>query len=164
MRRVRWCISSVTTLCGEIVRGEYSWVHRKGATRAFPGGHPGAGQDAFVQTGHPILLPGNPQDGSSVMVADQGAALSCYSVNHGAGRMMSRTKAIKTLDQRAVDASFDAAEHEHQLPQLPYFYEAPRAYKDFREVIRSVEKAGLASEVASLRAWFVIKDGDKADD
>jgi tRNA-splicing ligase RtcB len=42
--------------------------------------------------------------------------------------------------------------------------EAPDAYKDFDEVLRSVELAGLASEVARLKARFVIKDGDKADD
>jgi tRNA-splicing ligase RtcB len=42
--------------------------------------------------------------------------------------------------------------------------EAPGAYKDFGEVLRSVTLAGLASEVARLRARFVIKDGDKADD
>jgi len=147
----------------EIVRGEYSWVHRKGATRAFPGGHPALAKTAFAQTGHPILLPGNPQDGSSVMVADEGASRSCYSVNHGAGRMMSRTKAIKTLDQATVDASFEAADILTNCRNYP-IDEAPRAYKDFREVIRSVELAGLATEVAGLKARFVIKDGDKADD
>ncbi|MBQ5791064.1 MAG: RtcB family protein, partial [Thermoguttaceae bacterium] len=38
------------------------------------------------------------------------------------------------------------------------------AYKDFNEVLRSVEEAGLAREVARLKAVFVIKDADKADD
>ena len=42
--------------------------------------------------------------------------------------------------------------------------EAPAAYKDFDEVLRSVKLAGLASEVARLHARFVIKDGDQADD
>ena len=41
-----------------------AWVHRKGATRAFPAGHPGLKGTPFAETGHPILLPGNPQAGA----------------------------------------------------------------------------------------------------
>jgi tRNA-splicing ligase RtcB len=147
----------------EIVRNQPAWVHRKGATRAFPANHHALRGTAFYETGHPILLPGNPQDGSSVMVAEKGAELSCFSVNHGAGRRMSRTAATKTLDQREVDRSLDEADVLSNCRTYP-IDEAPRAYKDFAEVISSVEKAGLASEVARLRARFVIKDGDKADD
>ena len=147
----------------EILGGSPTWVHRKGATRAFPAGHPGLAGTRYADSGHPILLPGNPQAGSCVMVADPGAALSCYSVNHGAGRALGRKKAIQTLDQTAIDRSF--AEHDilSNCRQYPRD-EAPAAYKDFEEVLRSVKLAGLASEVARLRARFVIKDGDKADD
>lgn len=147
----------------EIVNNQPAWVHRKGATRAFPAGHHALKETPFYATGHPILLPGNPQDGSSVMVADAGASLSCYSVNHGAGRRMSRTAANKTLDQRSIDQSFDAADILTNCREYPRD-EAPGAYKDFEEVLSSVKKAGLASEVARLKARFVIKDGDKADD
>ncbi|MBX9737879.1 MAG: RtcB family protein [Phycisphaerales bacterium] len=147
----------------EIVRNQPAWVHRKGATRAFPAGHHALKGTPFADTGHPILLPGNPQDGSSVMVAEAGAALSCYSVNHGAGRRMSRTAANKSLDQEQIDRSFDKADILTNCRQYPRD-EAPRAYKDFEEVLSSVKMAGLASEVARLRARFVIKDGDKADD
>ena len=98
-----------------------------------------------------------------MMVADPGAALSCFSVNHGAGRRMSRTAANRTLDQQQIDQSFDAADILTNCRNYPRD-EAPRAYKDFNEVLASVKKAGLASEVARLRARFVIKDGDKADD
>ncbi len=147
----------------ETIDGREAWVHRKGATRAFPAGHPALQDTPFAATGHPILLPGNPQDGSSVMVAEQGAKLSCYSVNHGAGRRMSRTAANKTLDQQRIDASFEKADILTNCRNYPRD-EAPRAYKDFEEVLKSVKLAGLASEVARLRARFVIKDGDKADD
>jgi tRNA-splicing ligase RtcB (3'-phosphate/5'-hydroxy nucleic acid ligase) len=147
----------------EIVDNREAWVHRKGATRAFPARHHALRETPFYETGHPILLPGNPQDGSSVMVAEEGAHLSCYSVNHGAGRRMSRTAATKTLDQARVDESFSKADILFNGRNYP-IDEAPRAYKDFREVLRSVEKAGLAREVARLNARFVIKDGDKADD
>ena len=147
----------------EIVNNKPAWVHRKGATRAFPAGHHGLKDTPFYATGHPILLPGNPQGGSSVMIAEPGASLSCYSVNHGAGRRMSRTAANKTLDQRTIDESFNACDILTNCREYPRD-EAPGAYKDFEEVLSSVKKAGLASEVARLKARFVIKDGDKADD
>lgn len=144
-------------------RGSMAWVHRKGATRAFPAGHPGLKGTPFENVGHPILLPGNPQAGSAVMVADPGAKLSCYSVNHGAGRVKGRKAAIREFDQKAIDASFDACDILTNCRQYPKD-EAPAAYKDFDEVLRSVKTAGLASEVARLKARFVIKDADKADD
>ena len=147
----------------ELVRGKLAWVHRKGATRAFPAGHPGLKGTRYETTGHPILLPGNPQAGSCVMVADPGAEISCYSVNHGAGRALGRRRAIRELDQRAVDDSFAAADILTNCRSYPRD-EAPAAYKDFEEVLRSVKLAGLASEVARLQARFVIKDGDQADD
>ncbi|MCA9260465.1 MAG: RtcB family protein, partial [Planctomycetales bacterium] len=147
----------------EIVDGRPSWVHRKGATRAFPGGHHALRDTPFAETGHPILLPGNPQAGSAVMVAEPGAEASCFSVNHGAGRQLGRKAAKRSLDQKTIDASFDAADILTNCRNYPVD-EAPDAYKPFNEVLRSVEEAGLAREVARLRARFVIKDGDKADD
>ena len=97
------------------------------------------------------------------MVADAGADVSCYSVNHGAGRMLGRKAAIRELDQQEVDQSFDEHDILTNCRQYPKD-EAPAAYKDFDEVLRSVKSAGLATEVARLKARFVIKDGDKADD
>lgn len=147
----------------ETVRGEEAWVMRKGATRAFPAGHPALAETPFADVGHPILLPGNPQAGSAVMVAEPGAEASLYSVNHGAGRSLGRRAAKRALNQKEVDASFDAADILSNCRQYP-LDEAPAAYKDFDEVLRSVKLAGLASEVARLRARFVIKDGGPADD
>jgi tRNA-splicing ligase RtcB len=147
----------------EIVDGMPQWVHRKGATRAFPAGHYALKGTRYAETGHPILLPGNPQAGSSVMVADPGAKISCYSVNHGAGRQLGRKRAIRELDQASVDESFDRSDILTNCRKYPKD-EAPQAYKDFDEVLRSVKLAGLATEVARLKATFVIKDGDQADD
>ncbi len=147
----------------EIVNDRPSWVHRKGSTRAFPAGHHALKGTIYEATGHPILLPGNPQAGSSVMVADEGAKLSCYSVNHGAGRMLGRKRAIRELNQKSIDQSF--VEHDILTNCRNYPRdEAPAAYKDFDEVLKSVKTAGLATEVARLKARFVIKDGSKADD
>jgi tRNA-splicing ligase RtcB len=147
----------------ELLDGKMVWVHRKGATRAFPGGHPGLKGTCFEQTGHPILLPGNPQAGSAVMVAEAGARTSCFSVNHGAGRAKGRKAAIREFDQKSIDQSFVDCDILTNCRQYPKD-EAPAAYKDFNEVLRSVTGAGLASEVARLKARFVIKDADKADD
>jgi tRNA-splicing ligase RtcB len=147
----------------EIVDDKEAWVHRKGATRAFPAGHFALRDTPFAETGHPILLPGNPVAGSVVMVAEAGAAKSCYSVNHGAGRQMGRKAAIRELDQGRIDNEFAAADILTNCRIYPRD-EAPAAYKDFSEVVRSVECAGLARTVARLKARFVIKDASGADD
>ena len=93
------------------------------------------------------------------MTADPGAEKSAYSVNHGAGRCMGRKAADRTLDQKTVDDEFVA----HDILSNCRLYpkdEAPAAYKDFDAVLDSVKAAGLASEVARLKARFVIKDSD----
>ena len=141
----------------ERLDGESNWVHRKGATRAFPAKHHELIGTPFFETGHPILLPGNPRDGSSVMVAKPGASRTAFSVNHGAGRRMSRTQAKATLDSRAVKTSLEKADVISNCRNYPVD-EAPDAYKDFAEVLKSVEQAGLAHEVAKLQARFVIKE------
>ncbi|MBL7976419.1 MAG: RtcB family protein, partial [Candidatus Kapabacteria bacterium] len=145
----------------EHINNTEMWVHRKGATRAFPAHHEGLHNTPFYETGHPILLPGNPQDGSAVMVANPGAVESLYSVNHGAGRAMGRRAAARTLNQKEVDASFEDKDILTNCRTYP-IDEAPAAYKDFNEVLRSVEEAGLATQVAKLKARFVIKDSDKS--
>ncbi len=145
----------------ELIGNSMAWVHRKGATRAFPAGHPGLQGTPFLRTGHPILLPGNPMSGSVVMVADPGAAISAFSVNHGAGRCMGRKAAMRALDQGSIDKDFAREDILTNCRAYPRD-EAPAAYKDFQEVLRSVEKAGLASIVAKLRARFVIKDADES--
>ena len=147
----------------ESLHGKEQWVHRKGATRAFPAGHPELVNTPYAQTGHPILLPGNPRDGSAVMVAKPGAEVACFSINHGAGRILGRKAAQRTLDQKLVDSELRSLDILSNCRQYP-LDEAPSAYKDFREVLRSVELAGLATEVARLDARFVIKDGGPADD
>ena len=88
---------------------------------------------------------------------------SCYSVNHGAGRLLGRRAAIRELDQQQIDESFDKADILTNCRRYPRD-EAPAAYKEFDEVLRSVQTAGLAQEVARLRARFVIKDASGADD
>ncbi|MDF1712771.1 MAG: RtcB family protein, partial [Akkermansiaceae bacterium] len=147
----------------EIVDGIPQWVHRKGATRAFPGGHHALKETPFYKTGHPVLLPGNPRDGSVVMAALPGAEKSCYSVNHGAGRSLGRKAAARTLDQSSIDREFDHHDILFNGRKYP-IDEAPDAYKDFGQVLASVEEAELAHQVAHLAARFVIKDSSAPDD
>jgi len=135
------------------------WVHRKGATRAFPAGHPSLKDTPFAEMGHPILLPGNPTAGSVIMAANAGAHVAGYSVNHSAGRAMGRKAADRALDQKTVDDEFVANDILTNCRLYPKD-EAPAAYKDFNAVLDSIKAAGLASEVARLKARFVIKDAD----
>jgi tRNA-splicing ligase RtcB len=79
------------------------------------------------------------------MVALPGAEESCYSENHGAGRMLGRRRAMRELDQQQVDDSFDNADILTNCRRYPRD-EAPAANKDFSEVLKSVETAGLAKK------------------
>jgi tRNA-splicing ligase RtcB len=143
----------------EIVEGRKCWVFRKGATRAFPQGHPGLKGTAYYDSGHPILLPGNARDGSVIMLAQQKAQRSCFSVNHGAGRSRGRKAAKRDLNQAEVDQNLIDCDIMHNGRQYP-LDEAPAAYKDFDEVTRCVEQAGLAVTIAKLRPKFVVKDNE----
>jgi tRNA-splicing ligase RtcB len=143
----------------EIVDGKPCWVHRKGATRAFPAGHHELKRTKYFETGHPILLPGNPVSGSVVMVAAPGAVKTCYSINHGAGRRLGRRAATRSLNQAEVDSEFDDGDILTNCRNYP-LDEAPAAYKNFDDVTDSVERAGLATVVASLKARFVIKGNE----
>lgn len=145
----------------EIVDGRKTWVGRKGATRAFPAGHHALKGTRYEDTGHPILLPGNPEAGSYIMVGQPAAAKTAYSINHGAGRAMGRNHAKRTLKQAEVDAAMNAADILYNGRSYP-IDEAPAAYKDFTQVTASVEEAGLAKTVAKLRARFVVKDSDQS--
>ncbi|MDR1484675.1 MAG: RtcB family protein [Planctomycetaceae bacterium] len=147
----------------EIWREQPVLVHRKGATRALPAGHFELRGTPFETTGHPILLPGNPRNGSAIMVGLDGAEISAYSINHGAGRVMGRRKAFDTLNQKVVDNEMKDADIMTNCRRYP-LDEAPDAYKNFDDVLQSVKLSGLAREVARLNARFVIKDNNKADD
>ena len=77
-------------------------VHRKGATRAFPAGHPLV-PEAYREVGQPVLIPGDMATGSYVMVGTEKAMTETFgSTCHGAGRVMSRTQAVKASRGRAI--------------------------------------------------------------
>jgi tRNA-splicing ligase RtcB (3'-phosphate/5'-hydroxy nucleic acid ligase) len=79
------------------------FVHRKGATRAFPANHPDLYGTAWQNTGHPCLIPGSMYDGAAILFPSAGAYKSACSVNHGSGRLLPRKQAARTLNQIRVD-------------------------------------------------------------
>ena len=133
-------------------------VHRKGATRAFPPGHPEI-PAAYRRIGQPVLIPGSMGTASWILVGAEGAMQETFgTVCHGAGRLMSRTAAKKGRDAQSVKRDLEArgilVRSETRDGILE---EVPEAYKDVDEVIEVVERAGLARKVARLRPMGVIK-------
>ena len=136
------------------------WIHRKGATRALPAGHPLLAGTPWQATGHPVLIPGSMGDSSFVLRPLPGAARSLYSVNHGCGRRKSRTAARRDITQ---------AQAERRMRELGVMVnaggrvpvdESPDCYKSADEVIRAVVEAGLAEVEVRLQPIASIKGND----
>jgi tRNA-splicing ligase RtcB len=133
-------------------------VHRKGATRAFPAGHP-ALSEAVRPHGQPVLIPGDMGRYSYVAVGTEEALRESFgSTCHGAGRLRSRGAARKLL--AGVDVRQELKKRgivvRAQSPKL-LAEEASEAYKDVADVIDSVQEAGISRKVARMRPLAVIK-------
>src|SRR6266480_6253120 len=133
-------------------------VHRKGATRAFPAGHP-AVPETYRAVGQPVLIPGDMGRYSFVLVGAPGSMEQSFGTTcHGAGRRQSRTAAKKSLSSRELLDQLDArgvTVRVHSKNLLTE--EAPQAYKDAQQVVNVVHNAGLAKLVARLKPIIVIK-------
>jgi tRNA-splicing ligase RtcB len=134
------------------------WVHRKGATRAFPPGHPEV-PAVYRQVGQPVIIPGDMGRASWVLVGQPGSMQRTFGTTcHGAGRAMSRTAAIKDAAGRRIDKELEArgvvarAQSRKGLAE-----EQPRAYKNVDDVVEVVDQAGLSRKVARMRPLGVIK-------
>jgi tRNA-splicing ligase RtcB len=133
-------------------------VHRKGATRAFPPGHPEL-PEAYRQVGQPVLIPGDMGRYSYVLVGTAGSMRETFgSTCHGAGRVMSRTAAVKAARGRSIRDELAGrgivarASGRESLAE-----EMSDAYKDVKNVVEVVERAGLSRIVARLRPLGVVK-------
>jgi len=120
-------------------------VHRKGATRAFPG--------------QPVIVPGDMGRYSYLLLGtDQAMRETFGSTCHGAGRRLSRTAAVKAARGRRIDAELASrgivarATGRDALAE-----EMPEAYKDVRDVVDVVHRFGISTRVARLRPLGVIK-------
>jgi tRNA-splicing ligase RtcB len=135
------------------------FVARKGATRAFPAGHAALTGTSWEATGHPILIPGSMETGSAILFAEAGASQSLYSVNHGAGRRMSRARAGRELNQKDTDLRMAKLGVLLNTRNTPLDESGP-CYKNLDEVLASVELAGLAKVQRRLRPVACIKGND----
>jgi tRNA-splicing ligase RtcB len=131
-------------------------VHRKGATRALPPGHPDL-PEGLRSTGQPVLIPGSMGTASYVMVGTEGGE-AFASTAHGAGRSMSRHAATKRISGRALRDQLAAGGIDVRgRSARGLAEEAPFAYKDVDEVVMSCERAHLGRRVARLRPIGVVK-------
>ncbi|MGB9911258.1 MAG: RtcB family protein [Microgenomates group bacterium] len=138
----------------EIHQGKRVLVHRKGATRALPTNHP-QNPPKYLSTGHPAIVPGSMGTSSYIMVGLPPAEKTFYSINHGAGRVMSRTEAINTIKKQDFEEKMGKIVY--NLPFFKIADEAPQAYKDIDLVVETLVEAGLTKKVAQLKPLAVIK-------
>ena len=133
-------------------------VHRKGATRALGPGN-ALLPDKYRLTGQPVLIPGSMGTSSWVMAGTRIAAeKSLNSCCHGAGRLLSRSKARRTINSHSVAADLREASIEFLAgSQSALSEEAPAAYKAVDEVIECVAAVGIAAKVAKLTPMAVVK-------
>jgi tRNA-splicing ligase RtcB len=147
------------------------FVHRKGATRAFPAGHPDLAGTAWETTGHPCLVPGSMYQGAAILFPLAGACVSGYSVNHGAGRVMARGAAKRNL--AAVHDRIDAEMRDvvrtlggveirgivGNTERTP-LDECAHVYKDLDAVLDVLEAEGIARVAHRLYPVANIKGTD----
>ncbi len=133
-------------------------VHRKGATRAFPPGHPEL-PAAYRATGQPVLIPGDMGRYSYVLAGTGGAFTETFgSTCHGAGRRMSRHQAKRAVQGRDLRHEFHDRGIEVRASSFATVAEeVPEAYKDVAEVVSVVDGAGIGKKVARLEPLGVLK-------
>jgi tRNA-splicing ligase RtcB len=149
----------------ETHNGRHLWVHRKGATRAF--GPKQMAGSIFADTGQPIITPGSMGTASYLLVGTGDSEESLNSVNHGAGRIMSRSAARGKARKGRIIAPAQITDDEFKRSmkgiklitsdKSKIKEEAPGAYKDIEEVVRIVIECGWAKAVARMVPLAVLK-------
>ena len=132
-------------------------VHRKGATRAFGPGNPEL-PARYKKIGQPVIIPGDMGRNSYLLLGTKKAAETFYSTCHGAGRVMSRSEAIRRAKNRSIS---------QELAQRGIIVKAtgrdalaeemPDAYKNVNDVVKVVAGAGISKKVCRMRPLGVIK-------
>jgi tRNA-splicing ligase RtcB len=130
-------------------------IHRKGAVRALPAGHPDS-PEYYSDIAPPLLVPGNMGANSYVLRAGKNVKETYYSVNHGAGRSMSRTQAKKQISPEGLRET---------MGKIPIYGakirkvldEAPQAYKNIDQVVETLSDIDITAKVARLTPLAVIK-------
>jgi tRNA-splicing ligase RtcB len=133
-------------------------VHRKGATRAFPPGHPEL-PSQYRAHGQPVIIPGDMGTASYLLKGtSRGMEETFGSSCHGAGRVLSRKAAIRSAKGRSINRELeDRGIYVRAAGHLSLKEEMPEAYKDVSQVVEVVNRAGIAGKVARLRPLCVVK-------
>lgn len=133
-------------------------VHRKGATRAFGPGFAGLPSE-YIKIGQPVLVPGSMGTASWVLLGTKESMVKSFGSScHGAGRVLSRSKAKKQVRGESLREELTQQGIHIRAGSMPGLAEeAPQAYKDVDQVVKTVCGAGIARKVARLRPVVVIK-------
>ncbi|MGI9303561.1 MAG: RtcB family protein [Gammaproteobacteria bacterium] len=146
-------------------------VHRKGATRAFPAGHPDLAGTKWEASGHPCLVPGSMLHGAAILYPKAGAYNSACSVNHGSGRVIGRGQAKRSLAERHDDIDTEMREVSRMLGGVEIkgivgntkrtpLDECGHVYKDLDEVLAVLEQQGIAKVAHRMYPVANIKGTD----
>ena len=138
--------------------GQNLCVHRKGATRAFPAGRDEIPKD-LMDIGQPVLVPGDMGTSSYLLLGTESALTDSFgSICHGAGRIMSRSHAKRTVDGAKVKKDLEAkGEYIRVASDHVLAEECSNAYKDVDDVIDSVSIAGLAKPIVKVVPLGIVK-------
>ena len=147
------------------------FVHRKGATRAFPAGHPDLVGTPWEVTGHPCLIPGSMYEGAAILFAQKDAPKTACSVNHGSGRTMARGEAKRKLahkqlrideEMSTVKRTFNGTPIEGIVSNHNHIPldECAHVYKDLDSVLAVLEAENIAKVAHRLYPVANIKGGD----
>ncbi|WP_297474749.1 RtcB family protein [Thermococcus sp.] len=133
-------------------------VHRKGATRAFPAGHPDVPK-AYRDVGQPVLIPGSMGTASYVLAGAEGSMRETFGSScHGAGRLLSRKAATRQYrGDRLRNELMQRGIYVRAASLRVVAEEAPGAYKSVDNVVNVVHEAGIANLVARMRPMGVAK-------
>ena len=155
----------VYTISHNLIQKEFDhFIHRKGATRAFPAKL--CQGTMWEKTGHPIIIPGSMYEGAAVLYAKDEAQESLYSINHGAGRALGRKQALRTLNQKEVNSSMNDIIQEIAGVKVPSILintrnvpldESRFCYKRLDDILEAVEIANLAKVDLRLYPLATIK-------
>ncbi len=150
------------------------FVHRKGATRAFPAGHPDLVDTRWEKTGHPCLIPGSMYEGAAILFPLPGAYKSACSVNHGSGRVMARGHAKRRLEHKQLFIDNEMATVQRTFNGVPIegiignhkhvpLDECGHVYKDLDDVLGVLEAEGIARVAHRLYPVANLKGSDLPD-
>jgi len=154
-------------------RKKRGFVHRKGATRAFPAGHPELAGTRWATSGHPCLVPGSMLHGAAILFPEVGAHRTACSVNHGSGRQLGRGQAKRDLASQhgQIDHEMQTIVRRFGPDEVPIvgivgnaartpLDECGHVYKDLDQVLAVLESEGIARVHRRLYPVANIKGAD----